>query len=179
MPDDSALVTTVGQRHALPLRRIRFLSGWRYTTPAATRRASPRRPARGRAGAGGPAGPRRRSGVAVGQPEPGADGTVGAQKLSGAVRLDPRRPTGPGERQTGAGRRVGLRPELVAAIVDRPDRMLVLVPTEEFRRHQIATVERAASLAIRVSDPELGQRNRLAPDRITARPRSPLLHQHA
>jgi hypothetical protein len=64
---------------------------------------------------------------------------------------------------------VGLRPELVAAIVDRPDRMLVLVPTEEFRRHQIATVERAGSLAIRVSDPELGQRNRLARDRIIAR----------
>jgi len=63
----------------------------------------------------------------------------------------------------------GLRPELVAPIVDSPRRMVVMVPTEEFRRHHIETLERARSLSVTISDPELGQRNRLERDRLVAR----------
>ncbi|MFF7250947.1 hypothetical protein ACFZBU_44620 [Embleya sp. NPDC008237] len=62
----------------------------------------------------------------------------------------------------------GLRPELVAPLVDSPRRMVVMVPTPEFRRHQLRELPRAASLGHRVSDPVRAQANRLARDRLVA-----------
>lgn len=62
----------------------------------------------------------------------------------------------------------GLRPELVAGLVDSPRRALVMVPTDDFRQHQERVLDRARSLGSTVSDPELGQRNRVARDRIIA-----------
>ena len=61
----------------------------------------------------------------------------------------------------------GLRPELVAR-AGGAGHMVVLVPTEEFRSHQIATLPRAGRLENRVSDPELAQRNRVDRDRLVA-----------
>ena len=58
-------------------------------------------------------------------------------------------------------------PELVATI-GGAERMVVLVPTEKFRRHQIATLPRAGRLGSQVSDPGLGQRNRVDRDRLIA-----------
>ncbi|MCR6486144.1 hypothetical protein M8542_25270 [Amycolatopsis sp. OK19-0408] len=37
--------------------------------------------------------------------------------------------------------------------LDSPRRMIVVVPTEEFRRHQAATLPRAGSISAEVSDP--------------------------
>ncbi|MEU9831342.1 hypothetical protein AB0D67_07345 [Streptosporangium sp. NPDC048047] len=62
----------------------------------------------------------------------------------------------------------GLRPELVAPIIDSPRRMVVMVPTPEFRRRQLRELPRAASLGHRVSDPARAQANRLARDRLVA-----------
>ncbi|MEV6686843.1 hypothetical protein AB0N28_16100 [Streptomyces sp. NPDC051130] len=62
----------------------------------------------------------------------------------------------------------GLRPELVAPVIDSPRRMVVMVPTPEFRRHQVRELPRAASLGHRVSDPVRAQANRLARDRLVA-----------
>jgi len=62
----------------------------------------------------------------------------------------------------------GLRPELVASVVDSPRRMVVMVPTPEFRLHQLGRLPRAASLGHRVSDPARAQANRLARDRLVA-----------
>ncbi|AGM04951.1 hypothetical protein AORI_2363 [Amycolatopsis keratiniphila] len=62
----------------------------------------------------------------------------------------------------------GLRPELVAPLLDSPRRMIVLVPTDEFREHQLRVLPRAAAMAQRVSDPERAQRNRVARDRLVA-----------
>ncbi|GAA2221080.1 hypothetical protein GCM10010413_10800 [Promicromonospora sukumoe] len=62
----------------------------------------------------------------------------------------------------------GLRPELVAPLVDSPRRMVVLVPTEEFRQHQLRTVPRALAVDAAVSDPGLAQANRIARDRLIA-----------
>jgi hypothetical protein len=62
----------------------------------------------------------------------------------------------------------GLRPELVASIVDSPGRMVVMVPTEEFRAYQTRTLDRAIALTAAVSDPECAQRRRLARDRVIA-----------
>lgn len=61
----------------------------------------------------------------------------------------------------------GLRPELVAAI-GCAERMVVLVPTEEFRERQLQTLPRAGALQHKVSDPERGHRNRLERDRLMA-----------
>lgn len=61
-----------------------------------------------------------------------------------------------------------LRPELVAPIVDDLRRMLVMVPTEEFRQHQLKNLPRAGELKIGLSNPVLGQHNRLARDRLVA-----------
>jgi hypothetical protein len=61
----------------------------------------------------------------------------------------------------------GLRPGLVAGI-GGAERMVVLVPTEEFRQHQIATLPRAGRLGNKVSDPGLAQRNRVDRDRLIA-----------
>jgi hypothetical protein len=62
----------------------------------------------------------------------------------------------------------GLRPELVAPIIDSPHRMIVMVPTQEFRRHQLRALPRAAAFAHQVSDPARAQRNRLDRDRLVA-----------
>jgi hypothetical protein len=62
----------------------------------------------------------------------------------------------------------GLRPELVAPIIDSPRRMAVMVATEEFRLRQLRDLPRAAVFSQQVSDPARGQRNRLARDRIVA-----------
>lgn len=60
----------------------------------------------------------------------------------------------------------GLRPELVAPLLESPRRMIVLVPTEDFRRHQLATLPRAGSLNRQVSDPLRAQTNRIERDRL-------------
>lgn len=60
----------------------------------------------------------------------------------------------------------GLRPELVAPLLDSPRRMAVLVPTEEFRSHQLRSFPRAGTLHARVSDPARAQANRIARDRL-------------
>ncbi|MFD5249190.1 hypothetical protein ACFWIW_31915 [Amycolatopsis sp. NPDC058340] len=62
----------------------------------------------------------------------------------------------------------GLRPELVAPLLDSPRRMIVLVPTDEFREHQLRVLPRAAAVTHRVSDPERAQRNRVERDRLVA-----------
>jgi hypothetical protein len=62
----------------------------------------------------------------------------------------------------------GLRPELVAPITSTLDRMVVLVPTDEFRRYQAARLPRAGQVGAQVSDPALAQRNRLERDRLLA-----------
>ncbi|SCE70917.1 hypothetical protein [Micromonospora saelicesensis] len=71
------------------------------------------------------------------------------------------------------GRRVvaegwGLRPELVAPIVESVRQMVVLVPTAEFRAQQIARLPRASVVVARVSDPERALRNRWARDELVA-----------
>ena len=72
----------------------------------------------------------------------------------------------------------GLRPELVAAVTDDVRRMVVLVPTDEWRRHQAATVPRAATVSAPVSDPALAQRNRLERDRLIAADAVRSAHEH-
>jgi hypothetical protein len=62
----------------------------------------------------------------------------------------------------------GLRPELVVPLVDSPRRMVVMVPTPEFRQHQVRVLPRATAVGHRVSDPVLAQRNRLERDRLVA-----------
>ena len=62
----------------------------------------------------------------------------------------------------------GLRPEMLAPLLDTPDRMIVMVPTEEFRQHQIRTLSRAGALSAEVSDPVLAQANRIERDRLLA-----------
>lgn len=62
----------------------------------------------------------------------------------------------------------GLRPELVAPIIDSPRRMIVMVPTPEFREQQVRELPRASSVSHRVSDPARAQANRLARDRLVA-----------
>ncbi|XIE80652.1 hypothetical protein AB6O49_27515 [Streptomyces sp. SBR177] len=62
----------------------------------------------------------------------------------------------------------GLRPELVAPLLDSLRRMVVLVPTEDFRRHQLRTLPRAEALDVPVTDPARAQANRVARDRLIA-----------
>jgi hypothetical protein len=62
----------------------------------------------------------------------------------------------------------GLRPEALAPLLDAPDRMIVMVPTEEFRQHQIRTLPRAGALSVEASDPVLAQANRVDRDRLLA-----------
>ncbi|MEV6330649.1 hypothetical protein [Streptomyces sp. NPDC051909] len=62
----------------------------------------------------------------------------------------------------------GLRPELVAPLIDSVRRMVVLVPTEDFRQHQIRTLRRASALSVPVGDPARAQANRIARDRLVA-----------
>ena len=64
----------------------------------------------------------------------------------------------------------GLRPDLVAPLLSSPRQAIFLVPTEEFRQHQLATLPRAGSFAPRgETDPERAQRNRVERDRLLAR----------
>jgi 2-phosphoglycerate kinase len=62
----------------------------------------------------------------------------------------------------------GLRPELVAPLTSSPERMVVMVPTEDFRQRQLRQWQRAGALRHHVSDPELAQNNRIARDRLIA-----------
>ena len=62
----------------------------------------------------------------------------------------------------------GLRPDLIAPLVDSPRRMIVLVPSPEFRRYQTEVLPRAGALGHRTSDPDRAQRNRLDRDEIVA-----------
>jgi 2-phosphoglycerate kinase len=62
----------------------------------------------------------------------------------------------------------GLRPDLVAPIIDSPRRMVVMVPTQEFRQQQLRELPRAAALGHHVSDPTRAQQNRLARDLLVA-----------
>ncbi|HEX8345584.1 MAG TPA: hypothetical protein VF657_12755 [Actinoplanes sp.] len=62
----------------------------------------------------------------------------------------------------------GLRPELVAPLTSSPQRMVVMVATEEFRQRQLRQSARAGALRQDVTDPELAQRNRIARDRLIA-----------
>jgi hypothetical protein len=62
----------------------------------------------------------------------------------------------------------GLRPDLVAPLIDSPRRMVVMVPSEEFRQRQLRELPRAGKLSSKVSDPERGQRNRVDRDRLLA-----------
>jgi hypothetical protein len=62
----------------------------------------------------------------------------------------------------------GLRPELVAPVAGSTRRMVVMVPTEEFRQHQLARLPRAGAISHQVSDPQLAQRNRVERDRLIA-----------
>ena len=62
----------------------------------------------------------------------------------------------------------GLRPDLVVPITAAPERMVVMVPTEEFRQRQAAQLPRAARVSAEVSDPDLAQRNRIERDRLLA-----------
>lgn len=62
----------------------------------------------------------------------------------------------------------GLRPELVAPLLDAPRRMLVMVPTRSFREHQTRVLARAGAVGAKVSDPARAQRNRLERDALIA-----------
>jgi 2-phosphoglycerate kinase len=62
----------------------------------------------------------------------------------------------------------GLRPELVAPVTSSIGRMVVLVPTEEFRQAQMTRLPRAAALARPAADPEAAQRRRVERDRLIA-----------
>ena len=60
----------------------------------------------------------------------------------------------------------GLRPELVAPLLSSTQRMVVMVPTEDFRQHQLRALTRAGSFQQNVSDPQLAQQKRIARDRL-------------
>src|SRR4051794_17335394 len=62
----------------------------------------------------------------------------------------------------------GLRPELVAPIIDSPRQMVVMVPTDAFRDRQLRELTRAVTIGHNVSDPARAQRNRLERDRLVA-----------
>ncbi|MFD6610527.1 hypothetical protein ACFWD1_16755 [Micromonospora chalcea] len=72
-----------------------------------------------------------------------------------------------------SGRRVvaegwGLRPELVAPVVESTRQMVVLVPTPEFRAYQLERLPRATARHPGVSDPERAWRHRIARDELVA-----------
>ncbi|MFF5263836.1 hypothetical protein ACFY4C_33335 [Actinomadura viridis] len=60
----------------------------------------------------------------------------------------------------------GLRPELVAPIIDSPRQMVVMVPGEAFRDRQLRELPRASTIGHGLSDPARAQRNRLERDRL-------------
>jgi hypothetical protein len=61
-----------------------------------------------------------------------------------------------------------LRPDLVATVTDDLDRMIVLIPTDQWRQHQAAVLPRAGRVSIEVPDATRTQRHRLERDRILA-----------
>ncbi|MEV7231103.1 hypothetical protein AB0M79_29410 [Polymorphospora sp. NPDC051019] len=61
-----------------------------------------------------------------------------------------------------------LRPDLIATVADDLRRAVVLVPTDEWREHQAATLSRAGVFGVDLSDPEQARRSRLERDRILA-----------
>lgn len=72
-----------------------------------------------------------------------------------------------------SGRRVvaegwGLRPELVAPVVESTGQMVVLVPTPEFRAYQLERLPRATARHPGVRDPERAWRNRIDRDELVA-----------
>lgn len=62
----------------------------------------------------------------------------------------------------------GLRPELVAPILDSARQMIVMVPTEAFRDRQLQELSRAATVGHGISDPARAQANRLERDRLVS-----------
>ncbi|HZS24909.1 MAG TPA: hypothetical protein VFA30_07965 [Gaiellaceae bacterium] len=63
----------------------------------------------------------------------------------------------------------GLRPELLATVVDEPTRCVFLLPTEAFRKRQLETLDRSKSLSIQgLRDPDRAQQNRVERDRLLA-----------
>src|SRR5580765_1503362 len=63
----------------------------------------------------------------------------------------------------------GLRPNLIVPYLPSSEHAVFLVPTDEFREQQLATVARAGSLGItELRNPERAQRNRVERDRILA-----------
>ena len=62
----------------------------------------------------------------------------------------------------------GLRPELVAPLLDSPRQAVFLVPTETFRRRQLRELPRASRITAQVSDPERALANRTDRDRLLA-----------
>jgi hypothetical protein len=62
----------------------------------------------------------------------------------------------------------GLRPDVLAPLLDSPGQMIVLTPTEEFRQHQLRTLPRAGALSAVVADPVRAQANRVERDRLLA-----------
>jgi hypothetical protein len=63
----------------------------------------------------------------------------------------------------------GLRPDLVATQITRPEQAVFLVPSESFRRRQVETLVRAqCPSARRLREPEQAQRNRVERDRLLA-----------
>lgn len=59
----------------------------------------------------------------------------------------------------------GIRPEFVHDL-GGAERMLVMVPTDEFREYQLCTLDRARTFHAAVTDPDQAQRNRLERDRL-------------
>jgi hypothetical protein len=72
----------------------------------------------------------------------------------------------------------GLRPELVAPLLDHPRRMVVMVPTEDFRQHQLSHLDRASTFSHHVSDPGRAQQNRVDRDRLVAADAVHSAHRH-
>jgi hypothetical protein len=100
-------------------------------------------------------------------PEAMAEGTLHSfrERFAMVVEDLARMPPGPPILADGWG----LRPDLVAPLLDSPRKAVFLVPSEEFRQHQIRTLPRAGALqTLGVSDPEGAQRNRVERDRILA-----------
>jgi hypothetical protein len=60
----------------------------------------------------------------------------------------------------------GLRPRLVAPLLEDPRQAIFVVPSDEFRERQAASMPRAGAVGSATSDPERAQRNRVARDRL-------------
>ncbi|WP_327032987.1 hypothetical protein [Micromonospora ureilytica] len=96
---------------------------------------------------------------------------MAAETLAGFARrfawvLDDLSALVPGRRLVAEG--WGLRPELVAPVVESVRQMVVLVPTAEFRAHQLTRLPRASNALAGVSDPDRANRNRWKRDELVA-----------